>query len=81
MVKNPPAKAGDVGSVPGSGRSLGDRNDNPIQYSLGKSHGQRSLAGYSQSMVLQRVRHNLATEQQLGLSPVVLFSAILSLIK
>ena len=45
----------------------------------GKSHGQRSLAGCSQSVVLQRVRHALATKRrQLGLSPVVLFCAILS---
>ena len=28
MVKNPPANAGDVGSVPGSGRSPGKGNGN-----------------------------------------------------
>ena len=33
MVKNPPAKAGDMGSIPGSGRSPGERNGNPLQYS------------------------------------------------
>ena len=36
MVKNSPAKAGDVGdlySVPGSGKSLGEGNGNPLQYS------------------------------------------------
>ena len=32
MVKNPPAKAGDTGSVPGSERSPGGGNDNPLQY-------------------------------------------------
>ena len=32
-VKNPPANAGDVDSVPGSGRSPGERNGNPLQYS------------------------------------------------
>ena len=35
MVKNPPAKAGDVkdmGSVPGLGRSPGERHGNPRQY-------------------------------------------------
>ena len=79
MVKNPPANAGDlrdVGSIPGLGRSPGEGNGNPLQYShlqcrrpafspwVGKipwrrkwqstpvflpekSHGQRSLAGYS----------------------------------
>ena len=40
--------AGDQGSIPGSGRSPGGGNGYPLQYScLGKSHGQRSLAGYS----------------------------------
>ena len=33
MVKNPPANAGDVGSVPGLGRSPGGGNGNPLQYS------------------------------------------------
>ena len=32
MVKNLPANAGDVGSIPGSGRSLGEGNGNPFQY-------------------------------------------------
>ena len=44
MVKNPPANAGDVSSVPGLGRSPGEVNDNPLKKS-GKSHGQRSLVG------------------------------------
>ena len=51
MVKNPPANAGVVrnsSSVPGSGRSPGGRNGYPLQYSsLGESHGQKSLVGYS----------------------------------
>ena len=33
MVKNPLTNAGDVGSIPGSGRSPGVGNDNPLQYS------------------------------------------------
>ena len=33
MIKKPPANAGDMGLVPGSGRSLGEGNDNPLQYS------------------------------------------------
>ena len=36
MVKNLPAKAGDIrdnGSIPGSGRSPGEGNGNPFQYS------------------------------------------------
>ena len=38
VVKNPPANAGDVGSIPGSGRSPEGDNGNPLQYSfLGNS--------------------------------------------
>ena len=36
VVKNPPANAvdaRDVGFIPGSGRPLGGRNSNPLQYS------------------------------------------------
>ena len=33
VVKNPPTKAGDMGLIPGSGRSPGEGNDNPLQYS------------------------------------------------
>ena len=33
MVKSPPANARDVGSIPGSGRSPGRGNGNPLQYS------------------------------------------------
>ena len=33
MVKNPPANAGDSNSIPGSGRSPGEGNGNPFQYS------------------------------------------------
>ena len=32
-VKNPPANAGDLGSIPGLGRSTGEGNGNPFQYS------------------------------------------------
>ena len=33
VVKNPPANAGDVGLIPGSGRSPEGGNGNPVQYS------------------------------------------------
>ena len=40
--------ARDPGSIPGLGRSLGEENGNSLQYScLGKSHGERTLAGYN----------------------------------
>ena len=33
MVKNLPAQAGDIGLIPRLGRSLGEGNGNPLQYS------------------------------------------------
>ena len=50
MVKNPPANAGDIkdaGSVPKLGRSPGEGQDNPLQYSCLENPMDRSLAGYS----------------------------------
>ena len=43
VVKNLPANAGDTGSIPGSGRSFGEGNGNPFQYScLGHSMNRRA---------------------------------------
>ena len=33
VVKNSPANAGDMGLISGSGRSSGEGNSNPLQYS------------------------------------------------
>ena len=46
VVKNLPANAGDVGSIPGSGRSPGEETGTPV-FLPGKSHGQRNLVGYN----------------------------------
>ena len=56
MVKNLPASAGDAGSIPGSGRSRGGGNGNPLQYSWTEEPGGLQFMG------LQRTGHNLATE-------------------
>ena len=62
MVKYLPANAGDMGSIPGSGRFPGDVSGNPLQYScLGNPIDKDP--GRLQSMGSQEVRHNLATEQ------------------
>ena len=59
VVKDASASAEDTrdaGSIPGWGRSPGEEDGNPPQYScLENSTGQRSLAGYMGS---QRVRHD-----------------------
>ena len=64
VVKNTPTNAGDMGSIPGSGRSLGEGNGNPLQYAcLEESHGQRNMVGYS-LWGCRRVGHDLATKKQ-----------------
>ena len=50
MVKNPPANAGDEGSIPGSGRSPGEGNENPLKYSclgnlMDRGTGQATVHG------------------------------------
>ena len=46
--KESTCNVGDLGSVPGLGRSHGGGYGSPLQYScLENSHGQRGLAGYS----------------------------------
>ena len=46
--KESTCNVGDLGSIPGLGRSLGGGHGNPLQYScLENPHGQRSLEGYS----------------------------------
>ena len=48
MVYNPPAEAGDpgdVGLIPGSGRSPGEENGNPLQYSCLENPMDRGAGG------------------------------------
>ena len=72
VAKNPLAKAGDMDSIPGSGRSPGEGNDNPIQYScLENPLGQRSLAGYSPwgHKVLDTIEVTEQQQQLVGYNP------------
>ena len=65
MVKNLPVNAGDTrdtGSISGSGRSPGEENGNPRQYSCLENPMERgALRATAQS---QRVRHDSVTKQQ-----------------
>ena len=61
VVKNSPANAVDVVSIPGSGRSPGERNGNPLQYSCLENPMGR-VAWRLQFIGLQRVGHNLASK-------------------
>ena len=64
-VKNLPASAGDpedAGSIPGPGRFPWRRRWQPtLVFSPGKSHGQRSLAGYSPGVAKSQTRLNTHT--------------------
>ena len=53
MVKNPPANAGDRGSIPGSGRSSGVGNGKSLQYSCLENLMEEEPGGL-QSMGLQK---------------------------
>ena len=54
IVKNLPTNAGDTGSIPDPGRSLGEENDNPFQYSC--------LENSMASGVWQAAVHRVAKE-------------------
>ena len=48
QYKESARNAGDLGSIPGLGKSPGGWHGNPLQYSyLENTHGQRSLVSYS----------------------------------
>ena len=63
VVKDPPASAGDagdVGSIPGSGRSPGGRRGNPLQYSclknsMGRGAWQATVRGLTESNMTEAI--------------------------
>ena len=57
MVKNLSAMKDTLGSIPGLGRSPGEENGSPLQYSCLENSMDRGPGGL-QSMGSQRVRHN-----------------------
>ena len=66
VVKNSPASAeaaGDVGSIPGSGRSSEEGNGNPLQYSCLKNSTDKG-AWRAAVHEIPRVRYDLVTKQQ-----------------
>ena len=62
MIKNMPAKAEDSGLIPGSEKSLGIGNGNPLQYSF-LGNPMDTGPGGLQFMRPQGVGHDLATKQ------------------
>ena len=59
--KSPAYNAGDPGSVPGSGRSPGEGNGNPLQYSCLKNPMDRG-AWWATVHSIARVQHHLAAK-------------------
>ena len=63
VVKNPLINAGDVGSIPGLGRSPGEGKGNPLQYScLGNPMDKGAWWAIIHG-VTKRVGHDLAAKQ------------------
>ena len=66
--KEPACSAAEPGSVPGSGRSPGEENGSPLQYSR-LENGQRSMVGYSpwgrkESDTTERLAFSLAVKSR-----------------
>ena len=60
VLKNPPASAGDSGSIPRSGRSPGGGHGNPLQYSClenptDRGAWQAAVHGVAKSQTQQRL--------------------------
>ena len=67
VVKNPPASAGDIGdmgSIPGLGRSPGEGNGNPFQYSCLGNPMDRGAWWATVHGVAKKSDRTLALEQQ-----------------
>ena len=62
MTKNPTANAEDVGSIPGSGRSPGEGNGNPLQHSCLENCMDRGA--WQATWGCKRVKHDLEIKQQ-----------------
>ena len=60
MVRNPTASAGDVGLIPGSGRSPGEGKGNLLQYSCLEDRMDRGAWRATVHRSHKKVRHDLA---------------------
>ena len=66
VVKNLPANAGDLSSIPGSGRSPEGGNGNPLRYSclgnpIDRGAGQASVHGVTKSQKAEQLSMHIHT--------------------
>ena len=62
-IKNLPANAGDAGSIRGSGKSPGEGNGNPLQYSCLRNPMDKG-SWWATVHELQRAGHNLVSDNK-----------------
>ena len=78
MVKNPPASAGDVGLIPGSGRSPGEGNANPLQYScLGNPMDRGAWRAITHGVIKSRTWLSMQQQHQASRRPRLAFNQCL----
>ena len=65
MVEHPPANTGDMSLIPELGRSFGEGNGNPLQYSFLENSMDRGEWCATVHKVAKGFRHDLATKQQI----------------
>ena len=62
-----------MSSIPGLGGSSGEGNDNPLQYSCLENPMDRGVWWAAVHGVTKRVRHDLATKQQIVIPTLLIF--------
>ena len=77
VVKNPPANAGDVSSIPGSGRFPGEGNSYPLKYSglenpMDRGAWQATVHGLAVSDTTEQLTLSLSRATKFNSTPFVL---------
>ena len=76
MVKNPPVNVGNECLIPGSGRSSGEGNGNPLQYSCLENPMDRASWLDIVHGSGKRAGHNLVTKEQQLINNAAIISGV-----